>query len=183
MHPAFCLHSSSRSFKRETCLCFANFNPSWIPHENEAVTFEILRDVNSVVCHRSSDPLFAIMDAETRGCIGKAISGVRSLSCRICSYGRYSTRRVWNGCRSGLVSRIDPWIRYGNYFFSARCYLPEPTNMVPELSVLQFLMTHMYYPSANASAHLLWYRHFRPAVGIGPFDLSIRITWSKHNTK
>ncbi|KIY50401.1 hypothetical protein FISHEDRAFT_65004 [Fistulina hepatica ATCC 64428] len=30
----------------------------------EAVTFEILRDVNGVVCHRSSDPLFAMVDAE-----------------------------------------------------------------------------------------------------------------------
>ena len=30
----------------------------------ETITFEILRDVNGVVCHRTSDPLFAIMDAE-----------------------------------------------------------------------------------------------------------------------
>ncbi|KAF4620683.1 hypothetical protein D9613_000219 [Agrocybe pediades] len=30
----------------------------------EATTFEILRDVNGVVFHRSSDPLFAIMDAD-----------------------------------------------------------------------------------------------------------------------
>ncbi|KAJ7594567.1 hypothetical protein C8J56DRAFT_821382 [Mycena floridula] len=29
----------------------------------EAITFEILRDNNENVCHRSSDPLFAIMDA------------------------------------------------------------------------------------------------------------------------
>jgi hypothetical protein len=30
----------------------------------EATTFEILRDVNGIVCHRTSDPLFAMMDAE-----------------------------------------------------------------------------------------------------------------------
>ena len=30
----------------------------------ETITFEILRDVNGIVCHRTSDPLFAIMDAE-----------------------------------------------------------------------------------------------------------------------
>ncbi|GLB45083.1 hypothetical protein LshimejAT787_1901610 [Lyophyllum shimeji] len=30
----------------------------------EAITFEILRDINGTVCPRSSDPLFAIMDAE-----------------------------------------------------------------------------------------------------------------------
>lgn len=30
----------------------------------ETITFEILRDVNGVVCQRSADPLFAILDAE-----------------------------------------------------------------------------------------------------------------------
>ncbi|PPQ97789.1 hypothetical protein CVT26_012836 [Gymnopilus dilepis] len=43
----------------------------------EATTFEILRDVNGVVLHRSSDPLFAIMDADlmqTRGPDPSAVS-------------------------------------------------------------------------------------------------------------
>lgn len=79
MHPAFCLHSSSRSFKRETCLCFANFNPSWIPHENEAVTFEILRDVNSVVCHRSSDPLSPLWTPKREDASGRPY-----LACEAC---------------------------------------------------------------------------------------------------
>lgn len=30
----------------------------------ETTTFEMLRDVNGIVCHRTSDPLFAIMDAD-----------------------------------------------------------------------------------------------------------------------
>lgn len=30
----------------------------------EAITFELLRDVNGVVCNRNSDPLYAIQDAE-----------------------------------------------------------------------------------------------------------------------
>ena len=30
----------------------------------ETTTFEILRDVNGIVCNRTTDPLFAILDAE-----------------------------------------------------------------------------------------------------------------------
>src|ERR1700678_4042188 len=49
-----CLHRHEPDpFRRR--ICQATF---------EATTFEILRDVNGVVYHRSSDPLFAMMDAD-----------------------------------------------------------------------------------------------------------------------
>jgi hypothetical protein len=50
----FCEFQSDLDASRKR-ICQATF---------EAVNFEILRDVNGVVCHSSSDPLFAIMDAE-----------------------------------------------------------------------------------------------------------------------
>lgn len=50
----WCLHRQKEQIKdRRTCqIAF------------EAITFELLRDVNGVVCNRNSDPLYAIQDAE-----------------------------------------------------------------------------------------------------------------------
>ncbi|KAF8629430.1 hypothetical protein AX15_003477 [Amanita polypyramis BW_CC] len=61
----------------------------------EAISSEILRDVNGVVCHRSSDPLFAIMDAEL-------------MQTREESSGQYGvSMRVCDCCRSGFSSAVD----------------------------------------------------------------------------
>lgn len=75
----------------------------------ETVTFEILRDVNGVICHRSSDPLFAILDAEmmqTR----EDVSGRPYLALRACE-----------ACRAEFafavdVSREEFWRKLPNWF-------------------------------------------------------------------
>ena len=75
----------------------------------EAVTFEILRDVNGVVCHRSSDPLFAIMDAEM-------------MQTREDTMGRpYLVLRACEACRAEFavavdVSREEFWQRLPQWF-------------------------------------------------------------------
>ncbi|KAK2464318.1 hypothetical protein APHAL10511_003775 [Amanita phalloides] len=61
----------------------------------EAITFEILRDVNGVVCHRSSDPLFAIMDAELMQTREEPV-GQYGVSMRVCEY-----------CRAGFSAAVD----------------------------------------------------------------------------
>jgi len=61
----------------------------------EAVTFEILRDVNGVVYHRSSDPLFAIMDAELMQS-REDLAEQYDVSMRVC-----------DSCRSGFSAAVD----------------------------------------------------------------------------
>jgi hypothetical protein len=58
----------------------------------EAIAFEILRDVNGVVYHRSSDPLFAIMDAE----LMQSREDLAGVSMRVC-----------DSCLSGFGAVID----------------------------------------------------------------------------
>jgi hypothetical protein len=53
----------------------------------EAITFEILRDVNGVVCNRNSDPLYAIQDAElmqTRDDLPGTEDGATYRACEAC---------------------------------------------------------------------------------------------------
>ena len=61
----------------------------------EAITFEMLRDVNGVVCHRSSDPLFAIMDAELMQSRDD-LAGQYGVSLRVC-----------DSCRSEFSVAVD----------------------------------------------------------------------------
>ncbi|KAF8639534.1 hypothetical protein AX17_001439 [Amanita inopinata Kibby_2008] len=74
----------------------------------EAITFEILRDVNGVVCHRSSDPLFAIMDAElmqTR----EDSSGRYDMTMRVCEFCRSEFSAVVDAAREEFWRRIPQW--------------------------------------------------------------------------
>ncbi|PFH53733.1 hypothetical protein AMATHDRAFT_73160 [Amanita thiersii Skay4041] len=74
----------------------------------EAITFEILRDVNGVVCHRSSDPLFAIMDAElmqTR----EDPTGRTDLTVRACEFCRAEFSTVVDAAREEFWRRLPQW--------------------------------------------------------------------------
>ena len=62
----------------------------------ETTTFEILRDVNGIVCHRISDPLFAIMDAELMQ--NRSESGNARLS---------SLQRACEPCRMEFSVSVD----------------------------------------------------------------------------
>ncbi|CAA7260599.1 unnamed protein product [Cyclocybe aegerita] len=62
----------------------------------ESTTFEILRDVNGVVFHRSSDPLFAIMDADLMQTRSDGSGGRLSLLHRACE-----------PCRVEFTSSVD----------------------------------------------------------------------------
>jgi hypothetical protein len=95
---AFCEFQSDLDASRKR-ICQAAF---------EAVTFEILRDVNGVVCHRSSDPLFAIMDAElmqTR----EDTSGKPYLILRACEACRAEFAVTVDVSREELWQRLPQW--------------------------------------------------------------------------
>jgi hypothetical protein len=62
----------------------------------ETTTFEILRDVNGVVYHRISDPLFAIMDAELMQ--NRSESGNARLN---------SLQRACEPCRMEFTASVD----------------------------------------------------------------------------
>lgn len=73
----------------------------------EATTFEVLRDVNGVVFHRSSDPLFAMMDADlmqtSQRCLGGGSNagGVNGQAAN----GRLGS--VCEPCRMEFTSAVD----------------------------------------------------------------------------
>ena len=74
----------------------------------EAITFEILRDVNGVVCHRSSDPLFAIVDAElmqTR----QDSSFAPGISLRACEHCRAEFAAIVDAVREEFWNKLPLW--------------------------------------------------------------------------
>ena len=73
----------------------------------EAVTFEILRDINGVVCHRSSDPLFAILDAEVMQARGDASGGPAML--RACETCRSEFAAAVDSAREVFWQRLPGW--------------------------------------------------------------------------
>ncbi|KAG7446519.1 uncharacterized protein BT62DRAFT_124122 [Guyanagaster necrorhizus] len=71
----------------------------------EAITFEILRGANGVVCHRSSDPLFAIMDAELiQTTYDKQNTGLRP-----CKYCRSEFSSIVKGARTEFWRLLPEW--------------------------------------------------------------------------
>ncbi|THV05123.1 hypothetical protein K435DRAFT_137658 [Dendrothele bispora CBS 962.96] len=72
----------------------------------EAITFEILRDANGVVCRRNSDPLFAILDTElmqTRG------DGRQAINMRPCEYCQTDYSLVVDAAREEFWSLLPEW--------------------------------------------------------------------------
>ena len=74
----------------------------------EAVTFEILRDVNGVVCYRSSDPLFAIMDAELMQSRDEP-AGSYGVSMRVCDFCRSEFSAAVDNAREELWRSLPHW--------------------------------------------------------------------------
>jgi hypothetical protein len=95
---AVCIHSTERDTTRKRA-CQAAF---------EAITFEILRDVNGVVCHRSSDPLFAIIDAELMQTREDA-SAITGVSLRACENCRAEFATVVDAIREEFWYKLPLW--------------------------------------------------------------------------
>lgn len=75
----------------------------------ETITFEILRDVNGIVCQRTSDPLFAIMDAElmqNRSDWGNARSNFLHRACESC---RMEFTLSADNNREEMWSKLPVW--------------------------------------------------------------------------
>jgi hypothetical protein len=75
----------------------------------EATTFEILRDVNGVVFHRNSDPLFAIMDADLMQTRGNPANGGLSLLHRACEACRLEFTSSVDAAREDLWQNLPTW--------------------------------------------------------------------------
>ncbi|KAK0455458.1 uncharacterized protein EV420DRAFT_1553764 [Desarmillaria tabescens] len=71
----------------------------------EAITFEMLRDANGVVCHRSSDPLFAIMDAE----LIQTTYDRQSTNLRPCEYCRSEFSSIVDAARAEFWRLLPEW--------------------------------------------------------------------------
>ncbi|KAG5643446.1 hypothetical protein DXG03_000919 [Asterophora parasitica] len=74
----------------------------------EAITFEILRDINGTVCQHNSDPLFAIMDSElmqTR----EDLLGRAHPSLRACEYCRSEFGAAVDHAREDFWQRLPLW--------------------------------------------------------------------------
>lgn len=75
----------------------------------EAVTYELLRDVNGVVCSRNSDPLYAIQDAElmqTREDIPGAENKTVRRACEAC---RAEFGAVVDAAREEFWGKLPQW--------------------------------------------------------------------------
>jgi len=78
------------------------------PAAFEAVTFEIVRDCNGVVCHRVTDPLFAILDAyliqKRETPIGRA-----RITFRACDYCKDEFAHAVETARLTLWQKLPSW--------------------------------------------------------------------------
>lgn len=94
-----CIHrNDSDPFRKR--ICQATF---------EATTFEMLRDVNGVVFHRNSDPLFAIMDADLMQTRGNPANGGLSLLHRACEACRLEFTTSVDAAREDLWQNLPMW--------------------------------------------------------------------------
>lgn len=75
----------------------------------EAITFEILRDVNGIIYHRNSDPLFAMMDAELMQNRNESQSPRLNLLHRACEICRADFAVTVDNGREELWSKLPFW--------------------------------------------------------------------------
>ena len=99
-----CVHRSETDPFRKR-ICQATF---------EATTFEILRDVNGVVFHRSSDPLFAIMDADLMQTRNESASGRLNLLHRACEPCRVEFTASVDAARDEMWRKLPIWFGISN---------------------------------------------------------------------
>lgn len=74
----------------------------------EAITFEILRDINGTICQRSSDPLFAILDAELMQTREDPLGRLNS-ALRACEYCRSEFGAAVDAAREDFWQRLPTW--------------------------------------------------------------------------
>ncbi|KAG6844620.1 hypothetical protein H0H87_005477 [Tephrocybe sp. NHM501043] len=74
----------------------------------EAITFEILRDINGTICQRSSDPLFAIMDAELMQTREDPLGRPNSVL-RACEFCRSEFGTAVDAAREDFWQRLPIW--------------------------------------------------------------------------
>ncbi|KAG6918054.1 hypothetical protein DXG01_016710 [Tephrocybe rancida] len=74
----------------------------------EAITFEILRDINGTICQRSSDPLFAIMAAELMQTREDPLGRPNSVL-RACEFCRSEFGAAVDAAREDLWQRLPAW--------------------------------------------------------------------------
>ena len=75
----------------------------------EAVTFELLRDVNGVVCNRNSDPLYAIQDAELMQTRDDLPGTENKAVCRACEACRSEFGVVVDLAREEFWRKLPYW--------------------------------------------------------------------------
>lgn len=71
----------------------------------EAITFEIVRDVNGVVLHRTTDPLFAMMDAD----LMQTRNGRINVAFRACEPCRLEFSAAVDAAREELWLNLPGW--------------------------------------------------------------------------
>ncbi|KAG6828807.1 hypothetical protein H0H92_006689 [Tricholoma furcatifolium] len=74
----------------------------------EAITFEILRDINGTLCQRSSDPLFTIMDAELMQTREDPLGRPNS-TLRACEFCRSEFGAAVDTAREDFWQRLPSW--------------------------------------------------------------------------
>ncbi|KII92351.1 hypothetical protein PLICRDRAFT_104322 [Plicaturopsis crispa FD-325 SS-3] len=75
----------------------------------ESVTFEILRDVNGIVCNRNSDPLYAIAEAELMQTRDDVPGGENRAAVRACEACRAEFGSVVDAAREDFWARLPQW--------------------------------------------------------------------------
>lgn len=75
----------------------------------ETVTFELLRDVNGVVCNRNSDPLYAIQDAELMQTRDDRPGEENRAPCRACEACRLDFGTVVDAARAEFWELLPQW--------------------------------------------------------------------------
>jgi len=96
---AGCLHRNEQDPFRKR-ICQATF---------EATTFEILRDANGVIYHRTSDPLFAMMDADLMQNRNESGNARFQLYHRACGPCRMEFTASVDRAREDLWSKLPGW--------------------------------------------------------------------------
>ena len=75
----------------------------------ETITFELLRDVNGIVCNRNSDPLYAIQDAELMQTRGDRPGEDNKAPCRACEACRLDFGAVVDAARVEFWGLLPFW--------------------------------------------------------------------------
>ena len=74
----------------------------------ETITFELLRDINGLVCNRNSDPIFAISESLAMQ-LRCETSGSGNRDARTCEYCRMELASVVKSACEAIWMRLPAW--------------------------------------------------------------------------